>query len=904
MFKRLKEMLLRKARSNRVPGHEEQVPTENSPSQPSTSDNTLIVSPSSNESQNQSHDSPDQITSTSSPSDAIAQLQLEVQRLTLEWQTACDRGQPSSNSTVNFTAMPNDVAPSPAVNGGTTSSSDTDEGEVGSITRGQTGGRLLHLQPHRMVQELLGRARAAFFSRAATAETRGSSRFTAPETDEPANSGATSGAVPQEALATEDIPQVEPRTVAGLALQMLQENPSIFDRGEGNSHVRPNSPRQVESPVRGLEDPFRLALDEQDQLRQNSTSTSVSDPPNQTTSNSSSENLAQPLVQHGVPTTIPSDSTSEIVLQGRTRSRNRGAGNNHTPIDYANDGTLYINLNQVVENRLTELGVPSDERIRRLMFLVNRPTEPEDGEEEAAGAFSALIEAIAWSAPGHEEPVRTRAPDRTTSQAIVEANSIPPGWPLPIAARATMVPGLATTGSMPSQTGSGATMRIPTDVPTRHGSRAGDLWPSVVPPLSPVTIVGGFQRDLEDINPLFGNRPSTPESYREALVSVFPSRTPSRATVALSNTASWVYSQINFEGSDETSDKPRGDNGPGQTIWPPQARIYDSRASTPDVERSAISKDLVESSEQYNFNSERRRVLRERMMNDMARHDEMREDALQRENGYRRHRRQTESPVILQSPSSYLDEPRWRFPVIAIDTEVGRLWTTLRNDGYRYPNDVSDDDRRVYGDLLDTLRLTIIRNMMRTAVEDGLDIREWTSYSVDLGPQNRPNGFVSLEIAQFWVALRHGWGAWIPTNRFLQSIRELLLEHAEILTASRAEEIEFSDNSDAIVTLLSRIDQSGISEEEKVVFTVTLPASDPVPIASMFETWLTLRGQADTTRRPTEEQLSSDELRRDRLERLFVENWLINGRSFSGDPTESAVSDGSSRGSSRSLVDD
>jgi hypothetical protein len=84
-----------------------------------------------------------------------------------------------------------------------------------------------------------------------------------------------------------------------------------------------------------------------------------------------------------------------------------------------------------------------------------------------------------------------------------------------------------------------------------------------------------------------------------------------------------------------------------------------------------------------------------------------------------------------------------------------------------------------------------IPRLILLAERDGLDVREsieivsrWNQFSVINRERNEAygygtdvEGFLPLSVIQFWIALRRGWGHWIPSRRMLNDVRLLLLRY-------------------------------------------------------------------------------------------------------------------------------
>ncbi|CZR54689.1 uncharacterized protein PAC_04573 [Phialocephala subalpina] len=157
--------------------------------------------------------------------------------------------------------------------------------------------------------------------------------------------------------------------------------------------------------------------------------------------------------------------------------------------------------------------------------------------------------------------------------------------------------------------------------------------------------------------------------------------------------------------------------------------------------------------------------------------------------------------------------------------------------------------------------VNVVSQLLSKATNEGLDLRDarallfqWTSYyeeSVQQYP-NIPNMLPPAALA-FWVALRRGWGDWRLSNG------------------------EDEDHFRRIRHLLVRL--SPLSPEEQAVFEIMIE-EEQTPlrrIAKLYRNWAMFAPSIDDNSRQTSEQhLSRNQLRMDRLSRLIREERVIN----------------------------
>jgi hypothetical protein len=94
----------------------------------------------------------------------------------------------------------------------------------------------------------------------------------------------------------------------------------------------------------------------------------------------------------------------------------------------------------------------------------------------------------------------------------------------------------------------------------------------------------------------------------------------------------------------------------------------------------------------------------------------------------------------------------------------------------------SDDD--IGGDITDERSRPLVA-MMSAAIEAGMNFREAIAFMnewfvwLERTGEDSPHieGFLDVRILQFWAALRRGWGAWYPSQRMLDEVRDQLLTH-------------------------------------------------------------------------------------------------------------------------------
>ena len=168
-----------------------------------------------------------------------------------------------------------------------------------------------------------------------------------------------------------------------------------------------------------------------------------------------------------------------------------------------------------------------------------------------------------------------------------------------------------------------------------------------------------------------------------------------------------------------------------------------------------------------------------------------------------------------------------------------------------------------------------IPRLMLLAERDGLDIREgilimwlWTRWSSNMfaWDQRDVEGFLPLSVMLFWVAFRRGWGGWIPSRGMLEEARSMLLLHTKF------------DHSVALPNM--REGSFSIPRQERARFVALV--SDDIGISRtirILANWTVFVAAENLDSAPPPAGYSStEEFRLDRLERLIIEERVVNAR--------------------------
>jgi len=168
-----------------------------------------------------------------------------------------------------------------------------------------------------------------------------------------------------------------------------------------------------------------------------------------------------------------------------------------------------------------------------------------------------------------------------------------------------------------------------------------------------------------------------------------------------------------------------------------------------------------------------------------------------------------------------------------------------------------------------------IPRLMLLAVRDGLDIREgiliiwlWTRWSSNMltWEQRDVEGFLPLSVMLFWVALRRGWGSWIPSRGMLEEARSMLLLHTKF------------NHSVALPNM--RVGSFSIPRQERARFVALVGGDIGISrTVQILDNWTAFVSAENLDSAPPPAGYSStEEFRLDRLERLIVEERVVNAR--------------------------
>jgi hypothetical protein len=168
-----------------------------------------------------------------------------------------------------------------------------------------------------------------------------------------------------------------------------------------------------------------------------------------------------------------------------------------------------------------------------------------------------------------------------------------------------------------------------------------------------------------------------------------------------------------------------------------------------------------------------------------------------------------------------------------------------------------------------------IPRLMLLAVRDGLDIREgiliiwlWTRWSSNMftWEQRDVEGFLPLSVMLFWVALRRGWGSWIPSRGMLEEARSMLLLHTKF------------NHSVALPNM--RVGSFSIPRHERARFVALVGGDIGISrTVQILDNWTAFVSAENLDSAPPPAGYSSTEVfRLDRLERLIVEERVVNAR--------------------------
>ncbi|KAF8850269.1 hypothetical protein BDZ45DRAFT_751922 [Acephala macrosclerotiorum] len=195
--------------------------------------------------------------------------------------------------------------------------------------------------------------------------------------------------------------------------------------------------------------------------------------------------------------------------------------------------------------------------------------------------------------------------------------------------------------------------------------------------------------------------------------------------------------------------------------------------------------------------------------------------------------------------------------------------------------------------------VNIVLQLLWIAMRDCLDLRDarallnqWASYHED-SVQCYPNipDMVPPAALAFWVALRRGWGQWTPIERHhreLREVRNLLQIYTEFDHIIGRETNRITEDE-----LLSRVRLSTLSPEEQAVFEIMIEERQVAlnRIAQLYRNWAMFAPSIDdNSRQGSEQHLSRNQLRMDRLSRLIREERVINSDHIEVEPSSRSFS--------------
>jgi hypothetical protein len=181
------------------------------------------------------------------------------------------------------------------------------------------------------------------------------------------------------------------------------------------------------------------------------------------------------------------------------------------------------------------------------------------------------------------------------------------------------------------------------------------------------------------------------------------------------------------------------------------------------------------------------------------------------------------------------------------------------------------------------------------AESDGMDVREgieflreWDSFSTNWQPLYvETSDTVPISTIMFWTTLRWGWGRnfWRPSRAMRTQITSLLQEHTIFDHVSRLVDILAEGSGDTIESILiSQLRGSDFGDEERGRFLRLIDdGQSPEWISRLIRNWIVFSPLVEDTRLPSEDYLTRQQLRCDRLERLIREARLLGCREGQGE---------------------
>jgi hypothetical protein len=174
---------------------------------------------------------------------------------------------------------------------------------------------------------------------------------------------------------------------------------------------------------------------------------------------------------------------------------------------------------------------------------------------------------------------------------------------------------------------------------------------------------------------------------------------------------------------------------------------------------------------------------------------------------------------------------------------------------------------------IDVGHYTPLEAIMLAAERDGMNIVEgilfltewfhWLERTTEIYPA--PRGFLDIQILQFWVALRRGWGNWHPSQNMLDEVRAVLLEQTNFNhIPNRDQSLNFRHST------LATIRRSALPPGEKARLEKLL--EDGVPAGRVNQIYANWRSFMRRNFRINQDPTF------DRLERLIREERVVNAR--------------------------
>lgn len=205
---------------------------------------------------------------------------------------------------------------------------------------------------------------------------------------------------------------------------------------------------------------------------------------------------------------------------------------------------------------------------------------------------------------------------------------------------------------------------------------------------------------------------------------------------------------------------------------------------------------------------------------------------------------------------------------------TGEMYTSF-NSLYRERFHFSEPDADVLAEILDL------------AVNDAMDIREarpfaflWTMFweSHPLADNSTAYKVLPISVILFWVAPRRGWGSWRPSDGMLRYVRDILQMHTGF-THREPQNTSHLYSEEANALLANDIRESTLPfDEQHRLIRLIYEAVENDRARRIFELWNEFAPWAADTRSGHEPNLPVQEVRRSRLERLIIEEGIVNAR--------------------------